>query len=123
MDSNAGGTGQTPDLQAILATLAKYTPGASTPYRGSTASSAIASGLSIPTVPTSIHEQVSPETEISQPLRHPQSISQPQERAGQALRSKPIDPSTITTWQEGLRCVTKIAAQNANFAATIKKVC
>jgi hypothetical protein len=34
-----------------------------------------------------------------------------------------IDPASITTWQEGLRCVTKIAAQNAQFAASIKRVC
>ncbi|SMQ49059.1 unnamed protein product [Zymoseptoria tritici ST99CH_3D7] len=33
-----------------------------------------------------------------------------------------IDPATITTWQEGLRCVTKIAAQNAQFAASIKRM-
>lgn len=33
-----------------------------------------------------------------------------------------IDPASITTWQEGLRCVTKIAAQNAQFATSIRMV-
>ncbi|KAF2725071.1 hypothetical protein K431DRAFT_195231, partial [Polychaeton citri CBS 116435] len=33
-----------------------------------------------------------------------------------------VDPATITTWQDGLRCVTKIAAQNANFAKAVKRM-
>lgn len=33
-----------------------------------------------------------------------------------------IDPATITEWKQGLRCVSKIAQQNPEFAATIRKV-
>lgn len=34
----------------------------------------------------------------------------------------PIDPATITEWAPGLRCITKIAAQNHNFKPIIQKV-
>ena len=48
----------------------------------------------------------------------------PQSRSAATASPKPvIDPATITTWQDGLRCVTKVAAQNAQFPATIRKVC
>lgn len=33
-----------------------------------------------------------------------------------------IDPATITEWRSGLRCVSKIAAQNPNFEGTVKKL-
>lgn len=33
-----------------------------------------------------------------------------------------IDPATITEWSAGLRCVSKVAAQNRQFADTIKRV-
>ncbi|KAF2133205.1 hypothetical protein P153DRAFT_307777 [Dothidotthia symphoricarpi CBS 119687] len=33
-----------------------------------------------------------------------------------------IDPSTITEWKQGLRCVSKIAAHNPNFAASVRKL-
>lgn len=32
-----------------------------------------------------------------------------------------IDPATITEWSQGLRCVSKIAAQNPNFKVAIRK--
>jgi len=38
------------------------------------------------------------------------------------IKSAVIDPATITTWQDGLRCVTKIAAQNKMFEASIRRV-
>ena len=33
-----------------------------------------------------------------------------------------IDPAAITEWSSGLRCVSKIAAQNQTFAASIREV-
>lgn len=42
----------------------------------------------------------------------------PQERSSKPL----VDASTITEWKQGLRCVNKIAAQNVDFGATIRKV-
>ncbi|KAF1841892.1 uncharacterized protein K460DRAFT_358586 [Cucurbitaria berberidis CBS 394.84] len=33
-----------------------------------------------------------------------------------------IDPSTITEWRQGLRCVSKIAAQNPEFTPTVRKL-
>ena len=42
----------------------------------------------------------------------------PQDRVSTPL----IDPATITEWKQGLRCVSKIAAQNSDFAASIRKV-
>lgn len=52
-------------------------------------------------------------------LRQPAQVqSRPQERTSTPL----IDPSTITEWKQGLRCVSKIAAQNPEFAAVVRKV-
>lgn len=51
----------------------------------------------------------------------------PQQRP-EPSRSQPrpsapmIDPSTIIEWKQGLRCVSKIANQNPDFAPTIRKV-
>lgn len=33
-----------------------------------------------------------------------------------------IDPATIIDWKSGLRCVSKIAAQNPDFSASIRKL-
>ncbi|KAF1921146.1 hypothetical protein BDU57DRAFT_38614 [Ampelomyces quisqualis] len=33
-----------------------------------------------------------------------------------------IDPATITEWKQGLRCVSKIAQHNPDFAASVRKV-
>ena len=49
---------------------------------------------------------------------HRQPPPRPQERAATSL----IDPSTITEWKQGLRCVSKIAAQNPEFAPSVRKV-
>jgi hypothetical protein len=42
----------------------------------------------------------------------------PQDRVSTPL----IDPATITDWKQGLRCVSKIAQQNPEFAVSIRKV-
>ncbi|KAL5114426.1 hypothetical protein ACEQ8H_007681 [Pleosporales sp. CAS-2024a] len=42
----------------------------------------------------------------------------PQDR----VSTPPIDPATITEWKQGLRCVSKIAQQNPDFAANIRKL-
>ncbi|KAF4306839.1 hypothetical protein GTA08_BOTSDO05999 [Botryosphaeria dothidea] len=40
----------------------------------------------------------------------------------QSSAPTPIDPATITEWAPGLRCITKIAAQNHNFKPIIQKM-
>lgn len=45
-----------------------------------------------------------------------------QTQSGTASPKPMIDPANITQWQEALRCVTKIAVQNAQFAISIKRV-
>lgn len=45
-----------------------------------------------------------------------------QTQSGTASPKPMIDPASITQWQEALRCVTKIAAQNAQFATSVKRV-
>ncbi|KAH7400738.1 hypothetical protein DE146DRAFT_472595 [Phaeosphaeria sp. MPI-PUGE-AT-0046c] len=42
----------------------------------------------------------------------------PQDRVSTPL----IDPATITEWKQGLRCVSKIAQHNPEFAASIRKL-
>lgn len=36
--------------------------------------------------------------------------------------SRAIDPATITNWASGLRCVSKISTQNADFSKAIKSM-
>lgn len=48
----------------------------------------------------------------------PQSMPKPQARSATPL----IDPATIIDWKQGLRCVSKIAAQNPQFSMSIRKL-
>ncbi len=104
-----------PDLQSILASLAKY----ATPPQPLTTTSDTANvdALPLPTRSGSVSLLPrEPETAADPRLK-------PQSRSAATASPKPmIDPATITTWQDGIRCVTKIAAQNAQFAASIRKV-
>jgi hypothetical protein len=52
------------------------------------------------------------------PLQHRQPLPKPQDRVSSPF----IDPSTITEWKQGLRCVSKIASQNPDFAPAVRKV-
>ncbi|KAK3118020.1 hypothetical protein LTR53_000057 [Teratosphaeriaceae sp. CCFEE 6253] len=102
----------TPDLAAILATLSQFVhPAYTTP------------------VPVPAPEHVSASQNVSTlapdpstllpplPTARPQDPRlRPQSRSATASPRPMIDPATIITWQEGLRCVTKLAAQNAQFA-------
>ncbi|KAL6706566.1 hypothetical protein ACN47E_005322 [Coniothyrium glycines] len=47
---------------------------------------------------------------------HP--TTKPQDRASTPL----IDPSTITEWKQGLRCVNKIATHNPDFVPAVRKL-
>ncbi|KAG9568863.1 hypothetical protein KCU71_g2398, partial [Aureobasidium melanogenum] len=63
-----------------------------------------------------------PQAAVFQPV-NPQGRApsqQPRTPAPQQLEQTIIDPATITEWSAGLRCVTKIAAQNPMFAEKIR---
>lgn len=51
-------------------------------------------------------------------LQHRHQPPKPQDRVSSPF----IDPSTITEWKQGLRCVSKIASQNPDFAPAVRKV-
>jgi hypothetical protein len=51
-----------------------------------------------------------------------QYTSTPTPRPQDRVYTSLIDPATITDWKQGLRCVSKIAQQNPEFAASIRKV-
>ena len=129
---------QPPDLQAILATLAQYT-------QQQSASSATPPPAPQPTATLSSFATIPATEDNSQAASHNASIEaapadprlrgRPQSRSTtpfQAQNVQPqhvqpqapsvIDPATITVWQDGLRCVTKIASQNKMFEASIRKV-
>ena len=126
---------QPPDLQAILATLAQYSqqqqtteqPPPQAPYQP------VESNNATPSIPennnlSAILQNARVETVSADPrLRgRPQSRSiTPAQLPKQHDQFPPpsvIDPATITVWQDALRCVTKIAAQNKMFEATIRRV-
>lgn len=104
-----------PDLQAILSSLARY----AAPPQPQNAAPNIVVAESLPLPDRSAAVSLSqPQADIPEDPR-----LRPQSRSAATASPKPvIDPATITTWQEGIRCVTKIAAQNAQFAASIRKV-
>ncbi|KAI4648449.1 uncharacterized protein J4E79_010071 [Alternaria viburni] len=52
------------------------------------------------------------------PPQHRQPPPKPQDRVSSPF----IDPSTITEWKQGLRCVSKIASQNPDFAPAVRKL-
>lgn len=123
---------QQPDLQSILATLAQYSQNASiqTPPPApneqgnaldSTASVAVQNNTVAATrnsnadaIPTDPRLRGRTQSRSVTPS-HAQALPQPQ-------APSIIDPATITVWQDGLRCVTKIAAQNKMFEASIRRV-
>ncbi|KAF2872120.1 hypothetical protein BDV95DRAFT_36535 [Massariosphaeria phaeospora] len=51
-------------------------------------------------------------------LEHRQASPKPQKKIGTLM----INPTTITEWKQGLRCVSKLAAVNQNFVATVQKM-
>jgi hypothetical protein len=65
-----------------------------------------------------------PQATVFQPVIPPQRpIPQPSRTSTpQQQEHTIIDPATITEWSAGLRCVTKIAAQNPLFAEKIRGV-
>ncbi|KAF2024760.1 hypothetical protein EK21DRAFT_104439 [Setomelanomma holmii] len=50
--------------------------------------------------------------------QHTPQPPKPQDRTSTPL----IDPATIIEWKQGLRCVSKIATQNPDFAASVRKL-
>lgn len=125
---------QQPDLQAILATLAQYsqqsaptqTPPLSADQtaevHGDTSGAAANSNTlaatqnsSIGSVPTDPRLRGRPQSRSITPAHTQNNQVLPQQHSV-------IDPAAITVWQDGLRCVTKIAAQNKMFEASIRRV-
>ncbi|TKA75804.1 hypothetical protein B0A55_06396 [Friedmanniomyces simplex] len=111
-----------PDLQAILATLSQFTN--PTPVVTSTP------GFEPqPTIyyDASLANQAVPPVLVPKPQPPPAPKPQdprlrPQSRAATASPKPMIDPATIITWPEGLRCITKVAAQNAQFAISVRRM-
>ncbi|RMZ71694.1 ATP synthase subunit beta [Pyrenophora seminiperda CCB06] len=64
------------------------------------------------------HQQLADPRLAGRPTQHRHPAPKPQER----VSSPVIDPSTITEWKQGLRCMSKIAAQNPEFAPTVRKL-
>ncbi|KAK7544715.1 uncharacterized protein J3D65DRAFT_599341 [Phyllosticta citribraziliensis] len=70
---------------------------------------------------------------LSQPMNYPQMASGPRSttpqktptpkpQAAQAGKPPMIDPATILEWSQGLRCITKIAAQNPGIRVVVQKM-
>jgi hypothetical protein len=128
---------QQPDLQAILATLAQYTQQSASSAAPPPAPQPTATFSKFSTIPATgdstqaiSHNAGIESAPVDPRLRgRPQSRSatpfQPQNVQPQHVQTQApsvIDPATITVWQDGLRCVTKIASQNKMFETSIRKV-
>lgn len=99
----------TPELSAILARLAQYSQSAAPQQLADSSQErqTPASGLSF---------------EIPEPTFNHNRTAHPLIAEESSITRVVIDPATITTWQEGIRCVTKIAAENRQFGAQVRKV-
>ncbi|KAK8252874.1 hypothetical protein HDK77DRAFT_164136 [Phyllosticta capitalensis] len=62
-----------------------------------------------------------PEPHVSRSTT-PQQISTPKPQAASAGKPPMIDPATILDWAQGLRCITKIAAQNPGIKGAVQKM-
>lgn len=113
-------TNPTSDLQSILANLARLGP----PAQPESAEWAVnVDGNSTTAALDSAPSQQNNLTPVPQPPVENTADPRLRPQSRSTASPKPmIDPATITTWQEGLRCVTKLAAQNAQFAANIRRV-
>ncbi|PSK55876.1 hypothetical protein B9Z65_4754 [Elsinoe australis] len=94
-----------PNLADILSTLSRFAP----PVHSS--------GVSH----TNEHAQYDPVSSLVNTLEHPQDRSAASLRPQQPI-APIVDPATITEWSVGLRCVTKVAFQNPNFANAIRNM-
>jgi hypothetical protein len=123
---------QQPDLQAILATLAQYSQQQHTAASQPLPPAPYEPDHATPTVQTdSDSSAFAQNARVESVSADPRLRGRPQSRSitpAQALKQEQvqpaavIDPATITVWQDGLRCVTKIAAQNKLFETTIRRV-
>ena len=97
-----------PDLASVLATLSQYAPPVQFHHPA-------------PEIPG----QQKPGVESHYEPEHPVLLDSTRQRpASQTPQPQQplIDPATITEWSAGLRCVSKIAAQNRQFGEAIKEV-
>ncbi|TIA13846.1 hypothetical protein D6C80_06062 [Aureobasidium pullulans] len=132
-----------PDLASILATLARFAPqqqeqqqapppAATTPtitdprlqrrQQQNAQSSFQPSYEKHPKPVDHSSSSYNPQAAVFQPVK-PQGRSTPQPPKTSTTQQEQqtiIDPATITEWSAGLRCVTKIAAQNPMFADKIR---
>ncbi|KAF2993387.1 hypothetical protein E8E13_000588 [Curvularia kusanoi] len=66
-----------------------------------------------------VQQQSTPDPRLA---NRPIPIPKPQIRSSTTTPTPLIDPATITDWKQGLRCVSKIAAQNPQFAVSVRKL-
>lgn len=104
------------DLAAILATLANLPKPEAQPYQDQQAYEQHYA----PAPSNHYQQQPADPRLVGRPApQHRQPHAKPHDRVASPL----IDPSTITEWKQGLRCVSKIATQNPDFAPAVRKVC
>ncbi|USP73785.1 uncharacterized protein yc1106_01059 [Curvularia clavata] len=122
----AEGGQQNPDLAAILATLANLSKPEGQPYQDQQVYDQSHGFQGHQVVQhhrqpeqSHTHQQPSDPRLAGRPAPQPR---QPQPKPEDRVASPLIDPSTITEWKQGLRCVSKIAAKNPNFGPAVHKL-
>ena len=105
---------QVPDLASILATLARYTPGAlptSTPPQAQP-----------PVVNRPPETSQGPHALALEANSPPSLLSTKDKERSNAPSPPVIDPATILDWPAALRCVTKTVGRNDQAIVRIKKM-
>ncbi|KAG9192647.1 hypothetical protein G6011_11381 [Alternaria panax] len=119
--------GQNLDLEKILATLANLPKSEPQPYQDqqqpyepyqSHQGYQDAQQLYTAEQNNSYQQPADPRLAGRLALQHRQPHPKPQDRVSSPF----IDPSTITEWKQGLRCASKIASHNPDFAPAIRKL-
>ncbi|KAH9826457.1 Protein of unknown function (DUF2458) [Teratosphaeria destructans] len=109
-----------PELQTLLATLAQGTPQVDAPQPRPDAHIPYITAPNATPVPIERSQTSTPQ--YGAPPRSHDLRLKPQNRTAAASPKVMIDPATITVWKDALRCVTKLAQQNAEFEHRIRKM-
>lgn len=117
-------TQQELSLEQILATLASLPQTTTPPVPAQQQFAGYQYPIQSEPVPLPHYPNVSEKSHGYQHTQDPRLSGQPsrQQQPKPQTSTPAIDPATITEWKHGLRCVSKIAAQNPSFVPSVQKL-
>ncbi len=102
----------------ILSALATATASSAV----STAAAAVPSPPAVDASPDQILDDIATACYYKQATQHAQRRNLQSSHQNETSRAPPLDPTSITDWSQGLRCMAKVASQNPDLATKIQRV-